>query len=136
MLKVKVSLKKMNVPKMLLLKMFAVLFILDSIYLFAMKNYFQNQIKRVQGSSMELNIYASIGVYILIVFGIYYFIIREKKTFFDAFLLGIVIYGIYELTSLALLKEWSIKTVIMDSLWGGILFGLTTMITYKLTPIR
>ena len=120
----------MTVPKMslLLLKMFAVLLVLDGIYLFAMQNYFHNQIKRVQGSGIELNVYASIGVYILIVFGLYYFIIREKKGVFDAFLLGIVIYGIYELTSLALLKEWSVKTVVMDSLWGGVLFALTTII--------
>lgn len=120
----------MTVPKMslLLLKMFAVLLVLDGIYLFAMQNYFHNQIKCVQGSGIELNVYASIGVYILIVFGLYYFIIREKKGVFDAFLLGIVIYGIYELTSLALLKEWSVKTVVMDSLWGGVLFALTTII--------
>ena len=120
----------MTVPKMslLLLKMFAVLLVLDGIYLFAMQNYFLNQIKCVQGSGIELNVYASIGVYILIVFGLYYFIIREKKGVFDAFLLGIVIYGIYELTSLALLKEWSVKTVVMDSLWGGVLFALTTII--------
>jgi len=121
----------MTVSKMslLLVKMFAVLLVLDGIYLFAMRNYFHNQIKRVQGSAIELNLYASIGVYILIVFGLYYFIIREKKSFFDAFLLGIVIYGIYEFTSLALLKEWSVQTVLMDSLWGGIFFALTTIIT-------
>jgi uncharacterized membrane protein len=51
-------------------------------------------------------------------------------------ILGFVIYGVYETTTYALLKKWKLQTVMIDTLWGGILFGLTTMITYKLTPIR
>jgi len=48
----------------------------------------------------------------------------------DAFLLGLTIYAVYELTSMALLKKWSWLTVIMDTTWGGILFGLTTYLVY------
>jgi len=48
------------------------------------------------------------------------------------FLLGIIIYSVYDLTSLALLKNWSVKTAIIDTLWGGILFTLTTLAVYKL----
>ena len=45
-------------------------------------------------------------------------------------ILGAVIYGVYEGTSYALLKNWKISTVIVDTLWGGVLFGLTTFVTY------
>ena len=48
----------------------------------------------------------------------------------DAFLLGIVIYGVYESTNYAILKNWNIKAVALDTLWGGILFALTTKVTY------
>jgi len=47
--------------------------------------------------------------------------------------LGIVIYAVFELTNLALFKNWHILSVLIDTLWGGILFGLTTGIVYKLT---
>ena len=29
---------------------------------------------------------------------------------------------------MAILKDWNIKSVLIDSIWGGILFGLTTFI--------
>jgi uncharacterized membrane protein len=48
-------------------------------------------------------------------------------------LFGLVIYATYELTNMALLKNWSWITVILDTAWGSILFGLTTAIVYKLT---
>ena len=59
-----------------------------------------------------------------------YFIIDKKKSIADAFLLGIVIYGVYESTNYAILDKWNTKAVAMDTLWGGILFALTTKATY------
>jgi uncharacterized membrane protein len=53
----------------------------------------------------------------------------------DAFLLGIVIYGVYETTNYALFKDWSILTVIIDTLWGGTLFAITTYIVNLLRGI-
>jgi uncharacterized membrane protein len=57
-----------------------------------------------------------------------YPIIKPNKSIIEAFLLGLVIYGVYETTNYALLEKWSLKTVIIDTLWGGILFALTTFI--------
>ena len=37
--------------------------------------------------------------------------------------------------NLALFKNWSVFTVIIDTLWGTVLFGLTTAIVYKLKNI-
>ena len=64
--------------------------------------------------------------------GINYFIIKEGKSVFDAFLLGLVIYMVYDATNLALLKNWKLSTLVIDGLWGGILFAITTYIVYKL----
>jgi len=97
-----------------------------------MKNKFDSQIKLIQGSGIELNISAAVICYISLVFGVYYFIIREKKSLYDAFLLGIVIYAVYETTNLALIKKWSPSIAIIDTLWGGILFTLVTAIIYNL----
>jgi len=118
----------MNISQVLVT--FIVFITLDAIYLTSMKTYFDNQVKSIQGSIIQMNLLAAILCYISLVFGIYYFIIREKKSLFDAFLLGLVIYTVYEFTSWALFKNWKISTVIMDSLWGATLFTLTTAIVY------
>jgi uncharacterized membrane protein len=107
----------------------AVIFLsLDFIYLKAMKGYFENQIKNVQGSIPKMNYLGAAICYVLLIVGINYFIIKNNKSVSDAFLLGIVIYGVYETTNYALLKNWSLMTVFMDTLWGGILFASTTYI--------
>ena len=112
-----------------LLLVSAIVFVtIDFVYLNVMKGYFDNQIKRVQGSPIKMNFLGAALCYILLILGINYFIIKPRKSVSDAFLLGIIIYGVYETTNLALLKNWSILTVIIDTLWGGLLFATTTYI--------
>jgi uncharacterized membrane protein len=105
---------------------------LDFVFLYSMRSMFNKQIVAVQGSPVVMNVYAAILCYIALIFGIYYFIIREKKSILEAFLLGVVIYAVYETTTLALLKNWTYKTAIIDTTWGGVLFALTTFIVYAL----
>lgn len=109
-----------------------ILVVIDSGYLYSMKNFFNNQIKLVQGTDIQMNIYAAILCYIALVYGLYYFIIKDKRPLIDAFIFGIVIYAVYELTTMALLKNWSWKTVVLDTLWGGILFTITTYLVYAI----
>jgi uncharacterized membrane protein len=114
----------------------AIVFIsIDFVYLNLMKGYFENQIKKVQGSVLKFNLLGAALCYIFLIFGINYFIIKPRKSVNDAFLLGLVIYGVYETTNYALLTNWSIMTVIIDTLWGGILFALTAFIVNKLRSI-
>lgn len=114
----------------------AIIFIsTDFIYLNIIKDYFIKQIQLVQGSQPKINYLGAALCYIFLIAGINYFIIKPKKTVNDAFLLGIVIYGVYETTNYALLKNWSILTVIIDTLWGGLLFAITTYIINLLRGI-
>ena len=111
----------------------SVIFIcIDLVYLSLMKGYFENQVKKIQGSNIKLNIFGSLLCYLLLILGINYFIIQQKKSVMDAFLLGILIYGVYETTNYALLHDWSFTTVLLDTLWGGILFAITTALVYKI----
>jgi uncharacterized membrane protein len=105
---------------------------LDFVFLYSMSSMFNKQIVAVQGSPVVFDVYAAALCYIALIFGIYYFIIREKKSILEAFYLGVIIYAVYETTTLALLKNWTYKTAIIDTTWGGILFALTTFIVYAL----
>ena len=112
-----------------------ILICIDLVYLQIVKNYFSNQIQRVQGSPMQINYLGAALCYILLIVGLNYFIIKPRKSVSDAFLLGLVIYGVYETTSYALLKNWSLITVIIDTLWGGALFAITTYVVNMLREI-
>jgi len=79
---------------------------------------------------MQVKPFPVISVYFLLVFVINYFIIQKNKPPLDAFILGFCVYGIYEGTNYAMFKKWPMQIALMDTIWGGILFALTTYITY------
>ena len=105
----------------------------DALYLTSMSGYFNAVVRRVQGSPIQMDFAATVLCYAFLVGGLYYFIIRERRSWKEAGLLGIVIYGVYETTTKALLKNWDWLTVLLDTTWGGILFALSTALTYQLT---
>ena len=110
-----------------------ILLVLDAIFLFTMSNVFTSQIQSVQGSTLQFRALGAVICYALLIYGLYYFILRTRRPIWEAFLLGFIIYGIYETTNYATLKKWKLMTMIIDTTWGGILLALTTYITYKLT---
>ena len=99
---------------------------LDFIYLTTFTKFFNKIIFDIQGSVIKFNIIGAILCYILLIYGLNYFIIDQGKTVWDAFVLGAVIYGVYETTNYTLLDKWPITAVVLDTLWGGCLFALST----------
>ena len=100
-----------------------ILLVLDLSYIALASSFFAKQITLVQGAPVKINYIAAIAAYIVIIFALNYFIISNDASILDAFFLGFSIYAIYELTNYSLLRKWHIKTVIVDTLWGGILFA-------------
>ena len=108
------------------------LLIIDGIFLYANAHMFQLQVAEVQRVSLQMKPLGALLCYALLIFGLYYFIIRQHKPIKDAVLLGLLVYGVFETTNYALLKNWHVKTMVVDTMWGGILLGLTTLLTYEL----
>jgi len=109
-----------------------ILICLDFIFIYFISNEYKKVIFNVQKSEISFNFIGAIICYILLIFSLYYFILKDKKSILDAFLLGIVIYGVLETTNYTMFKKWEPKIVIVDTLWGGILFASTTYITRKI----
>jgi uncharacterized membrane protein len=107
----------------------AVLLFFDSIYLYLTKDYFLNQVIQIQRFTIQPNYFSIALCYLFLTFGLYYFILLENRPVIDAFLLGLVVYGVYETTNMAILKKWKWETVAMDTTWGAVLFSLTTYYT-------
>ncbi len=108
----------------------AVLLSLDAVYLSTTKNFYGNLVGKIQKSKMQTNMFAVVACYIVLLFGFYSLIIHKRRTPLEAAILGFTIYGVFELTNYAIFKNWSIFAVILDTLWGTLLFYLTTIITY------
>ena len=105
----------------------AIIFVvLDGLYLNLIKDYFNKQIKAIQGSDIKADFIAVGITYVFLIFGINYFIIQKNRSVKDAALLGLVIYAVYEFTNLSLFKNWTYLTAFIDTIWGAVLFGLTT----------
>jgi uncharacterized membrane protein len=107
----------------------AVMLALDGIYLTLTKDYFLNQIIRIQRVTLTPDLFSVLLCYVFLTFGLYYFILLENRPLIDAALLGLVVYGVYETTNRAILKKWRWETVLMDTTWGATLFTLTTYFT-------
>lgn len=113
-----------------------ILLLLDIGFLYSIGPMFKKQIETVQKTSFSMNYFGAIFAYILLIIGLYWFIIKENRSLLDAFILGFVIYGVYEGTSKALLKNWEYRTMIIDTVWGGTLMVLTTLIVYRMRDIK
>lgn len=109
-----------------------IMLLLDSVYLITFSNFYNNIIKNIQGEKIKLNIISALFVYLFLIYGLNYFILNQSKTtLIDAFILGVIIYGVYEMTNYAIIKKWSPYAVVLDTVWGGILYTLVTYFTRK-----
>jgi uncharacterized membrane protein len=68
--------------------------------------------------------------YLVFVFGLMWFAVRPnahakslKSTFIAGAVFGFFIYASYDLTNLALLKDWPLKLSLIDMTWGTLLSG-------------
>ena len=106
---------------------------LDTIYLSISSAYFRNLVKTIQGGKeMKFRLIPAVFCYMFLIFSLYYFIINKNGNELDAFLLGLSIYGVFETTNAAIFEDWELNPMIFDTIWGGILYLLTTFIFKKL----
>lgn len=85
----------------------------------------------------DVNWIAAIIFYLLFIFGLVVFVIApavEKGSFMHALLFGalfgFVCYATYDLTNLAVAKDWPLLVTIVDLVWGAVLAASVSTITY------
>jgi uncharacterized membrane protein len=116
------------------MKEYLIILILDLVYLtYIGKPIFDKTIKDITNKMPVYNIYGIILSYVFILLAFKYFIINKKMSSKDAFILGLVIYGVFDMTNLALFDKYNINTAIIDTLWGATLFYLSKEIYDYLT---
>jgi uncharacterized membrane protein len=102
--------------------------ILDTIYFSVIYGYMNETIEKLQRKPLVLRYSSALVCYLAMTTLFVYFIVLQKRTLSEAFFLGFLVYLIYETTNYAILKDWPMTLVWIDSLWGGILFLLVAWI--------
>ena len=113
-----------------------VFFAIDMIWLgLVAKNFYAKQI----GFMLKENInwVAAIIFYLLFIAGLVVFVIApalEKHSLIRAILFGaffgIVTYATYDLTNLAMTKNWPLLVTVVDLIWGAVLSASVCAVTY------
>ena len=106
----------------------------DFIYLRSVSNYFNMQVKAIQGDKIQLKMVSTILCYMFLTMGIFYFAILKNMSIKECALLGLFVYGVYETTNHAIFKKWYYKTLVIDTLWGAVLFSLSVYLYRKMVP--
>ena len=114
------------------LTILVIMLLLDSVYLYLTKSIFGELVAKIQRTAIQFRIEGAIIVYLLLALGLYYFIVKPGLSAWEAGLLGLVIYGTFDFTNYAMFKNYDLKTAIMDTVWGSVLFALTTRILREL----
>tara|TARA_B100001758_G_C18410696_1_gene615456 strand:- start:1631 stop:2050 length:420 start_codon:yes stop_codon:yes gene_type:complete len=103
--------------------------------------------EKIQKTKFNVNIKYAILSYVLVLISIFYvtvpFVIskisindnnkiKNIKIFIYSFIIGFLIYGIYNLTSLSIYTNYTFFIASIDTLWGGILYSTSTLLFFNL----
>ncbi len=113
-----------------------IFFIIDMAWLVLVaKKFYQQQIGFLM--KPDINWVAAIIFYLLFIAGLVTFVISpavEKHSWVNAIiygaLFGLITYATYDLTNLATMKDWPLLVTVVDLIWGTVLAGSISGITY------
>jgi uncharacterized membrane protein len=102
-----------------------------------MYNNWNTNIQNIQGSVMKPNGTMAVLSYICLIIGLLYFVqsdlsINETnyvtKSLVNGAIFGLVVYGVYDFTNLALFKNWNLSLAISDILWGMFICSVVPLV--------
>jgi uncharacterized membrane protein len=113
-----------------------VFFAIDMVWLGVVaKNFYRAQIGGLMKS--DVNWLAAIIFYLIFIVGLVVFVISpavQKGSWTHALLFGalfgFVCYATYDLTNLAVAKDWPLLVTIVDLAWGAVLASSVSIVTY------
>ena len=110
----------------------------DAPYLYSTKNVYQKRTDNISGKPYTKRYYSVVAVYLtiglaLMLYALPY--IRKdtlshtvEDSIIHGGLLGITTYAIFDFTMHFMFEGWDLAVSIQDSLWGGVLFSIVSII--------
>jgi uncharacterized membrane protein len=112
--------------RILLLSVFVLL--VDGIWLRLQGGMYRKTIRETQKREMKVRIVGAIWSYVSIIALIVMFaefVEARDLGLVYGFIYGALIYGVFNGTNVAIFREYSTKTAVIDTIWGGILFSVS-----------
>ncbi len=103
------------------------LFFLDLVWLgWIMGDFYKLQasmIARVEDGRWDVLAWAASGVYLMLAYGLQNLALESSRSMsiYRGAVFGLSVYAVYELTNLALVKNWPVKMALIDICWGTLL---------------
>lgn len=115
-----------------------ILLVIDIIFLSTILGpLFSKMVSDIQGSPMKLNIISAVLSYTALTIGIYRFGLKNidpsnilLSTLLGGGLFGLLTYGIFDFTNLAMFENYQLSNALIDTTWGGFLCFIVTLLTY------
>ncbi|MCL4200003.1 DUF2177 family protein [Patescibacteria group bacterium] len=109
---------------------------IDMVWLgFVAKNFYSKHLGSLMAK--EVNWPAALIFYLLFIAGLVFFVITpslEKRSWCQVLLtgmfFGLITYATYDLTNLATLKNWPVIVTVVDLLWGMVLSGTVSVVSF------
>ena len=99
---------------------------MDAVWLTATAATSRSLFASIQGSPLQIRWIPAVLTYMLMIAAIWYFAVRPAKTVVEAAtngaLLGLAMYGLYDLTNYATLSRYTLSFAVTDAIWGTLLF--------------
>ena len=111
--------------------------ILDYIYLSTVSSNYNDLLLKIQNKPLKLKPIYALVVYIIMTVGWTLLILLKNKKYslsnnvINSIILGIVIYGVFDFTNLAIFNNYSLTIALIDVLWGGVLFGISSYVALR-----
>ena len=104
------------------------------------KNFYRNNLNHIL--SDQVNWKAAIIFYLMYICGILFFAVRPamasdswRQALIFGGLYGFFTYATYDLTNMALIKDWPLAIVIVDILWGVCLCALAAYLSFNVSRL-
>ncbi len=107
---------------------------------FFAKKFIEKEVSHLLAEKADL--IAGIIFYFIFIFTLIHFVVmpawksqNNTKLLLDAALFGLATYSTYELVNKALLKDWSIKLVLVDISWGVLVSMLVAYVSFQILSL-
>jgi uncharacterized membrane protein len=114
----------------------AIILIFDFIWInIIMKKFYNKELSNIakkEKGKLKINLIPGLIVYLIIALGMNLFVIPIFKTILESLiygaLFGLVLYGVYDLKNLSIIKNYSLKLTVIDIIWGIFLCSITSLL--------
>jgi len=114
--------------------------ILDTIWLTLNKPMYGKLVKSIQGSELQVSLIPAVVAYIIMYMGMVVLVIPTILASKDTSILnvakiagsfGLSVYGIFNATNMAIFKNYSVSTAILDTVWGTLLYTFVAFMVVR-----